>query len=193
MKIIWTPNPLETVVELDGHDRAILWHRLKIERLEERMGQAHFGLNPEDREWHNKNVKPRTLDEAVMAALKLLDVESVEDGLAEDVEFYAKELAEKHSGDCTCIPCSCLKCHAETLMGVDTIAGLGKHEALAIDGAFAEGRTIDQALAHLADYRPTKGKGWEKATEEEFQAHVPRWVEEAKRAHAWLQKYRDAH
>jgi hypothetical protein len=193
MKITWAPNPLATVVELDEHDRAILWHRLKIERLEEHMGQAHFDLSPETREWHNKNVKERTLDEAVAAALKHLDVEDINVRLAEDVDTYAKELAEKHYGDCTCDPCSCFKCHVESLMGVDTIKGLRKHEARAIDGAFAEGRTIAQALDYLKDYRPTKGKGWEKFTEEDFQVHVPRWVEETKRARAWLEKYRAEH
>jgi|SRR5580692_7191686 hypothetical protein len=193
MKIIWTPNPLSTVVELDEHDLSLLWHRLKIERLEERIGQARFDLNQEDREWHNKNIKERTLDEAVASALKQLDVDNVEEGLAADMTDCAKELSAKHSGDCTCVPCSCLKCHAETLMGVETITGLGKHEASYIDGAFADGRTIAEALGYLMDYRPTKGKGWEQFMDEEFQVHVPRWIEEAKRAHAWLETYRETH
>jgi len=193
MRIIWSPNPLATVVELDDHDRQIIRLRLEINRLKESMGQAHFDLEPEMREWHNKNVKERTLEEAVTAALVHLDVERVEERLDKDVVDYANELSAKHSGDCTCVPCSCLKCHAETLMGIDTIAGLGKHEASYIDGAFESGRTLDQALDHLKDYRPTKSKGWEKFSDEEFQAHIPRWVEEAKRAHAWLEKYRVEH
>ena len=193
MKIIWTPNPLATVVELDEHDRALLWHRLKIERLEEQIVQAHFDINPETREWHNKHVKERTVDEAIAEALKMLTVDGVDDRISKNSTDYANELAAKHSGDCTCVPCSCLKCHAETLMGVDTIAGLGKHEASYIEGAFAEDRTIAQALDYLKDYRPTKGKGWERHTEEEFQIHVPRWVEEAKGAYAWLEKYREVH
>jgi hypothetical protein len=201
MKIIWTPNPLASIVELDEHDRQILWHRLKIEQLEERIGQANFDLNPETREWHNKNIKDRSLDEAVASALKNLDVEHIEERLNADLQEYVDELASKHSGDCTCVPCSCLKCHVESLLGVDTIPGLGKHEASYIDSAFRPldkdmpERTIDQALQYLRDYHPVKGEGggWEKATEEEFQRHVPRWTEEAKRAYVWLTNYQKEH
>jgi hypothetical protein len=78
-------------------------------------------------------------------------------------------------------------------MDINTISGLGKHEASSIDNAFTSGKTIDQVLDYLASYHPVKGIGWEKFSEEDFQVHVPRWIEETKRAYVRLSKYRSEH
>lgn len=37
-------------------------------------------------------------------------------------ESYLEDLNGWHVGDCTCVPCSCGKCHAENLVGVDTLS-----------------------------------------------------------------------
>jgi hypothetical protein len=210
MKILWAPNPLATVVELDEVEKRLLWHQLKIKNLEERMFTAHFDLDPIDREWHNKHVGERSLEAAVAAAIAALDVAYIDGDEKRRDKSYAEEidktlgdavaaLAGAHCGDCTCVPCGCSKCFAEGAIGIDTLAGLGKHEAHAIAGVFrpAPGeptaKTISEALEMLRDHHPVKGRGWEKCTDEAFQAHVPRWIEEAKRAHTWLEAYRKEH
>lgn len=208
MNIIWKPNPLATVIELDDFDKKLFWHRIKIENLQGRIFSAYFDLNSKDREWHNRVIGERSLEAAVESALRRLDAdyiigekkdsrgESFDQRIDDDLKDYLAALSEKHDGDCTCVPCSCLKCHAESLLGIDTIPGLPKHSAYKIDAAFGkpeEGRTIDQAIEYLRDYHPVKGAGWENATEEQFQAHVPRWVAEAKTAHDWLVAYKQEH
>lgn len=199
MNIIWKPNPLRTVVELNDAEKVLLRHRIHIEELEEQIGTVRFALNPEDREWHNKHIGPRSLEEAVTYALQHLDTSwSEEDAthLDDRLQHFIEELAGIHAGDCTCVPCSCTKCYVEELVGVDTIPKLGKHMAHKILGAFCP-RSVDgteasmeEALEYLRDYRPVKGAGWERFSDEDFQQHVPRWKEDARKAYEWLLAYK---
>ena len=201
MRIVWNQNPLATVVELDDFDKKLLWHRMKIAQLEEMIGEAHFDLDPEHQEWCRTALKERCPVDFVADARKNLDYpyicgdekrrdKSFDEYIEERAGEYADELALVHVGDCTCIACSCLKCHAERLIGVDTIPGLGKHEASYIGGNFTSKdgvpRTLDEVIAHLADYEPKDVPEW-------GLPHVDRWREEAKRAHAWLVAYQREH
>jgi hypothetical protein len=197
LKILWAQNPLLTVVELDEFDKEILWHRLKIERLEGCLAQGHFGLTVKFNEWRKSTCNGWSLDVAVDEALRDMGYDYVcgdtqRNGKSFDVEIdelteaCVAELAMGHSGDCTCVPCSCDKCHAETLVGVNTINGLGKHEASYIAGAFESQRTLDEAVAHLTDYEPKNVPEW-------GLPHVDRWREETRRAHEWLLAYRRDH
>lgn len=192
MKIVWAENPLETRVELDEADKKLLFARLKAEHLEDMIFSAHFELNSE---------KP--VDERVARAQRALDVYYISDDrelngktltqwLDELVADYEQELLSKHVGDCTCVPCSCTKCRAESMLEIDTIRGLGKHSSYKIDSAFSGGASIDEAIRKLENYRPTydPSSTWPKS---EWEQHVPRWIEEGKRAHAWLLQYRDEH
>jgi hypothetical protein len=210
MHIIWNPNPLATVVELDEYDRQILRLKIEIDLLRNRMYRAHFDLDPTMRAQRNEPPgKRRTLDEAVTAAIASLDV-AFTDGEGErrgktweqllDAELadHIRELAGIHFGDCTCEPCSCLKCRAESLIGVNTLAGLGKHEGSHVADAFtarldAIVPTLDEAIDSLTNYRPTKGPCWDRHTDAEFQRHVPRWTQEAASAAAWLVAYKAEH
>lgn len=36
-------------------------------------------------------------------------------------EYILDDLAEEHGGDCTCAPASCTRCHAEDLIGINTL------------------------------------------------------------------------
>jgi hypothetical protein len=210
MKILWNPNPLATVIELDDFDKRLLRLRLTVEKLQQRMFEAYFDLNPQDRAWHNKEVGDRPLEAAVEAALKALDVpyvggdekrsgKSFEEYIDEQLDECVHELSSVHCGDCTCVPSSCMKCYVEGLVGTNTTAGLDKHAGSSVQGAFMTGPkgglvpTLDEAIESLREYRPTKGDGWGNRSDEEFQSHVPRWIEEAKTAHVWLVAYRREH
>lgn len=50
-------------------------------------------------------------------------------------------LAEPHCGDCICVSCSCMRCSVEQLLGVDTTAGLSKHELRQIPSLLASYET----------------------------------------------------
>lgn len=114
------------------------------------------------------------------------------DIIKKEVADYTQELLSKHIGDCTCVPCSCTKCRAESMLEIDTIRGLGKHSSYKIDSAFSGGASIDEAIHRLENYQPTydPNSKWPRS---DWEQHVPRWIEEGKRAHAWLVAYRDEH
>ena len=44
MKITYTPNPLDTIVELDEHEIELFRLKLKIEQYEDMMFGAHYAL-----------------------------------------------------------------------------------------------------------------------------------------------------
>lgn len=182
MRIIWTPNPLFTRVELDEHDREKLKLRIEISELHDLLGEACFCLKDGDRfdlerarravlyeNWTGKgNPTARRVDELF--------------------EHYVEELVGQHVGDCTCFPATCSKCLAEDMLGINTMKGLGKHSAIKINSAFggtADG-DMDEAIRRLESYEPKADfDGWE--------AHAPRWRAEAKAALKWLKAYRDEH
>ena len=107
-------------------------------------------------------------------------------------------LSGPHIGDCTCCPSSCSKCHVESLLGTDTIEGLGKHEAHSIEGAFSKGRSIEQAIEHLRTYDADKAadaapESWKFKNRDTWNSALPRWRAEQANALEWLKKYRDEH
>jgi len=195
MKINWNENPLMTTVDLDEHDKKILWYETMIEQMHWQVVGAHFHLTRKD-------------EPEIEEALRDLAYESHynEEGdtkgsplhkrCDELVEYYVEALQGPHVGDCTCVAASCDKCHAEDLLGINTIKGLGKHEAVKIHSAFGEymrpwkrKRTLNQVIEYLENYdaarKPPKWDGWE--------AHVGRWNAEAKDACEWLKSYKDQH
>lgn len=149
-----------------------------------------------------------TLDEADIAKLRACIIEDwTEDGVAPTAEFVAEwvdlltgMLQCEHMGDCTCCPFTCEKCRAEGYLGIDTMPGLYKHDATHVQGAFGDGRNIHEAIEWLAnhdahlDATPDDKKYTGTAQHIAiWDSAVPRWKEEAKRAHAWLTKWRDEH
>lgn len=187
MQIRWAPNPLKTIVELDEADKLLLREKLKTEELEENLCRVSLA---------------KTLEEARQAADfeyicgdKDYGGKSFEVRLDERLAYYITDMLGEHDGDCVCVACSCGKCHAERLLGINTIRGLGKHEATKIGWAFmgdAGERTIDEAIERLRNYRP-EYKFIPNWPEEEWRKHVPRWIEEARRALTWLEAYRAIH
>lgn len=188
MRIVWAQNPLATSVEIDAVEQTLLWHKLKIDALESRLYGAYF----------------RAKDNAPLSeVLRALDIEYVggdlkrherlfAQELSEELQRSMKALAESHDGDCVCQPCSCLKCHTEELLEIDTIKGLGKHEASAIGGAFRKSLgSLDGAIEALKETRIVNtDPKWPRA---DFEAHIPRWLRERKLACEWLMAYRAEH
>lgn len=201
MKIIYHENPLRTVVELNEHDRQVLWLKIKIEELKDKLFNVHFHLtegeyfniasaqyssNP-DNYIQEDNQEKVALDKRVDSIFKI----------------YVQELAGWHSGDCTCVACSCMKCHAEEALGVDTLKPFpGKHVLVKVDGAFCsyengkkQIRSLSEALVHLRDRKIPRQKPdtWNKTSQEEYEKHIPRWEKEQALAYEYLKNYANEH
>lgn len=217
MKITYTPNPLDTIVELDEHEKQILRLKLKLEKYEDMIFSAHFAISCrlEDR----GSLKAYTVEEALDNARKELDPDfwcndeegkkdhSKLDSLVDELlEHYLEELRGTHVGDCTCVAVSCSKCHAERLLGINTLAPYpGKHVLFNIAQAFSRWNeetkqhdgpevSLDEAIQKLANFDPQPPKDttvWDKMGG--FFQFVPKWKAEAKAAHDWLIQYQDNH
>lgn len=201
MKIIYNQNPLFTQVILDEHERKEFWYKIKIEELQDLMINANFHLE-EGKEFFDLKQAREDLDPKYFYPdwndiTKKGQKSDLDKRVDKMFECYIADLEQNsHCGDCTCFACSCSKCHAENLLGLDTIKGLGKHEANRINSAFTpkgekfptreNQQTIDQAIRSLDEYVPTIA--WKGA-----EAHFERWLEEGIRARKWLKQYRDEH
>ena len=195
MKIVYNKNPLHTQVFLDEHEKKEFWLKIKIEELEHQLFGAHFHLTEKDfcdieRAKQESDPKYYWADDGEKP---LIDkrVDTLYNCFIENLEH------NPHGGDCTCVACSCSKCQAESLLKIDTMPGLGKHEAHKIQGAFilngetkwgSPQRSIEEAIETLSHYKCEGPPPWEGA-----EAHYPRWEAETERAHKWLINYRDLH
>lgn len=201
MKITYTENPLNSTIELEEWEKKELWYKIKIEEMVDHMFEAYYHLGKDYGDYGELD-----LDRVAKAVRPELYFSAKEnDGEGEDpslidqrtnqlYEYYMEEFVGPHVGDCTCVPSSCGKCHAEELIGINTIEGLSKHPAHYVRSAFGaspssdwkDTRNINQAIDHLKNYKPSATwKGWED--------HVVRWAAEAKEAYDWLTTYRDKH
>lgn len=188
MKITYTQNPLNSVVQLSDIEVDYLRAKIASDELIDRLFDIHYCLT----------YKNLAIDKAIEHTKNLSDPSYYVDDtdgkspLNERVDFLLEEyiisLKEPHCGDCICAPCTCTKCMAEHYLSIDTIPKLGKHEAHFIKAAFdsVEENNILGALDYLKSYEPyAKWNGWE--------AHAERWKEESTRAYEWLHAYKKAH
>lgn len=181
MKITYHPNPLNTTVELEEHERELLLHKIKIRELTDSLFTLYYNLErkPEEVKKTTKDWQP--------------DIDQINEDAAECLELYLAELKSPHCGDCICVACTCDKCHAEELLGIDTLGPNGKHVNHYINIAFTyrEGnewkhRTPAEALEWLRTYEPRASwTGWE--------AYAETWKKNSDKAFAYLLEYNRTH
>lgn len=188
MKIDWNQNPFLTTVELDERDK----ERILIVYQNEEYTNILCDL---DMELNGKYNRPALTDLELIkekigswGEICNLSVDS------EEIKNYISYLDTTHMGDCICVPCSCMRCFVEAMLGINTLRGLGKHEANNVLGAFGkdEKKTIDEAITTLeADKEYIKPDTWPDSVG--YEVHIPRWESERKRAIEWLKKYKEEH
>lgn len=127
----------------------------------------------------------------------LNQIEDIEKRMNDDFETLILELENGiHSGDCTCIPMSCLKCEAEGYAEVNTLQNLTKNMASHLVDAFFPNdceNNIDQAIEYLKIPIPEKpNKVWENNPWGWSNNRV-RWNIERTNALNWLLDYKNSH
>lgn len=183
MEIRWNENPLLTEVMLTDHEREILAYRVALQNACDDFFSIGYDAD--------KN----SADEIGAAVMKAYKRAEDMDGHRKEAAYYAGALASTHIGDCTCDPASCMKCAAEALMNINTISGLGKHEANKVRGAFRDGRSLAEAVDYLRTHDPDDAgpDSWKSKHPEMWADSVPRWREEQRRAYEWLVRYQAEH
>jgi len=172
MKIIYKENPLESIVELDDNEIEIFKLKIMIEEYESQLFATRYYLS-------EKNFNLKNAREEV----------NYQRNIDELLEMYISELRDSHAGDCVCFPCSCGKCYAEDILGINTIEGLGKHQASCIQHAYSEYDNIDDVLDCLENWKFERDpKLWPE--ESVYNEYLPRWKQEAKEAAEWLKQYK---
>lgn len=184
MHINWNKNPLYTTINVDDHDRKMILNYIQ----QEEYTNILCGLDLDIKSGHITSLEEAHKEIVKWGDICNLTIES------EEVQAYVEDLQHNHVGDCTCFATSCFKCMAEEAIGVNTIAGLGKHEANKIMGAFGKDNenTIDEAIRILeepSDY--VKPDTWPDSAG--WDSHVPRWKSEKKNAVKWLKAYKERH
>lgn len=198
MRFEWNVNPLETAIFLDEADRKHL--RLAI-RLEAALAAISYrelrdgAKTPEDAERYSSYLKH--YDDVAF------DEDEVSADIDKRVEMFEAELQGPHVGDCICFACTCTKCWAESLLGISTIVGLGKHEASKIDSCFTDAstatwsrKTVTSAEVIEELSKPvsrTKNEHWKNASQQSWDACIPRWEAERAQALCWYKRYVEEH
>jgi len=182
MRIAHSRNPLETAIEIDDLDRRMLRLKFVIDDHEDRLGSA--ALRFEDGQINLDEIKK-------LVSWDAWSGDEFAASIDKRVELAERELRDTHVGDCTCQPCSCLKCWAESSLGINTIHGLGKHQARIIFANFAvtPPPSLLEVIAKLDNYRPVRTEAWSGFPQEDFDKWVPRWTEQARQAAEWLRDY----
>lgn len=151
MLIIYRPNPLHTEIILDQHERDILWHKIKIEQLEEILYSAHYAVSKNDNE--------RALNELDPSQWCVDGKSSLDKRVDEIHRYYIRDLRSAHAGDCTAFPATCTKCMAEGMLGISTISGMYKSMGYKVHTTFAENpaMTTRDAIDILKRTTPSTG------------------------------------
>ena len=178
MEIYYNQNPLKTTIELTDEEKREFWLKIKIDEMLWIIADIEFNL---DEAYLNV--------ENARKAANLKYILNKENGLDKKIdhwfEIYYGALQDRHMGDCTSVACSCTKCQAEHILGIDTIKGLKCGYGHYIVVAFDETDNINKAIEYLENYNPKIEEGWEQYRE--------RWLTQAKGALEWLTKYREEH
>ena len=174
-RIEWAQNPLASCVVLTDKGRIRLQLGIAIDYLYEARASISLALRDKKFHW--------------IEHFEYRGPEDVEMILQREAGRCEKDLLDIHCGDCTCVPAPCSKCHAEGMLGVDTIKGLGKHPGHKVQSIFWKGATLGQVIQKLDTEPITPTWGIPK----DWAPHMERWEQERHDAVQWLRAYQQEH
>lgn len=119
MKIKYAQNPLYSSVTLSKLEKKIFVQSVELEYLSELYYDVYCTVLYDG---DLKSIKESFSNEFIN------DQESYEKMVQKRAEMLMQEIifGSSHFGDCVAHSCSCIKCIAESHLGIDTIAGMSK-------------------------------------------------------------------
>lgn len=107
----------------------------------------------------------------------------------ERVQMWLEEIDTEHCGDCTCVPCSCTRCHMERLLGIDTLP-VGKHVAYRLRDLWLGDCGSDEQKEEIRQrHAANKAKNYG-LTDEQLGHWKPKWDEQQGRAEEYYAEHK---
>jgi hypothetical protein len=188
MKINYQPNPFHTNVELDDRDKQMILLAYQNEQYSDLLCDLNMRLKGDFSDPPLTDIEEIKKIAGKWAAICNLEVDSP------IIQDYISYINDTHGGDCVCWSCTCIRCFVEDMLGINTLKGLGKHQAAKVLGSFGKdgNKPIDEVIASLeTPVEYTKPETW--PDQVGYEVHIPRWEKERLDAAQWLKKYKKEH
>lgn len=194
--ITLTENPLQSKVTMTESARREFVLRFALKQMEDIAWEVKF-RNDEQ----SSSFKPERAADAVTTFTEFEGHDVYPEnsfsfweafGKKNHLDSYIHALNEEHGGDCTAVACSCIRCWAESLAGIDTCPG-GKHMNARIAALFAAPITDPKLVAYQAERKQKSDEYWEKFKQEkpqEWEAIQVRWAKERADLDEYMRKHR---
>lgn len=108
----------------------------------------------------------------------------------EVVKAYLDALTDEHGGDCTCVACSCERCHVEEVLGIDTLPS-SKHINYRLKNLYFEEFASPEQKEADRICKEEWAKKWPPKPWTPDEATKQRWsIEDAKAREVWAEHKR---
>lgn len=158
MKIHYHRNPFKSKITLTSIEKKELLYKLTIKRLHSMMDMASAYLsrsrprlfNPE-KALNSVNIQYRSANGELPSQFDLQ--------CQQEFDEMLKALSGEHLGDCVQVACSCTKCEAESLLGINTLPNMHQKtggllfEAFRLENEEDSHDDPERAMSYLQDLR----------------------------------------
>lgn len=204
MEIAYQHNPLLNKVILNETEKKLLFWKVVYSEFEDIIWTLKFRLES----YLDNKLDPNSIpyEPAKKDAQEFLDnpiqkIHQKIDTLAEEmirieynenkIKYFIEALQGMHDGDCIRQACSCLKCHAESTLDIESMPNYPSNIGHALFSAFSSPnyvyneKTIDEAIDFLSNRDYTRYE-----TNEFYKPYIDSWVENDNKAKEYLIYYK---
>lgn len=164
-----TENPLHSKVTMTESARREYVLRFALKQMEDMAWEIKFRSDDQSTAYN-----PKRATDAVSAFTEFEGHDVYPEnsfefweayGIKHHLDHYLHALNEEHGGDCTAVACSCTRCWAESLAGIDTLPG-GKQLNASIAAKFASPPTDPKSIAFRESQKKKSEEYWETVRQE---------------------------
>lgn len=201
VKVTIMPDPLNAKVELtEAAKREFAWRMIMEDVFGNTIYSAYHDLDPKNKSFFDSLKRQKNPQQDAFRKLESYvkmwfgeDETDGDDGVGDKlferlkdwshVNFSIEELNMPHAGDCTAVACSCSRCQAESVLGINTLLS-GKHVNYRLAGMYFEETATQEAKDEAARKKQEFAEKYPSpmsAVDREamIKAHQPRWDREA--------------